>query len=388
MRIKIAATCLCLLLSFLHLSAQDDLESYITRLKQSQATGGKETAFMSAGSDFLYGQGYFEAKNYDMAAMYFKQVVNKEPENPYFNYQLAIALIRQNDKYKTQEGQKYLEKAFTLNPGLKNTYAKEPSSTRNSDNPGINNTSNSKSIKPVEKTNAANTMGLTAYIEDLKYSRSTGGAKTSMNAPGLDVLYGYEYYENGEYASAATRFTYAVSKDPTDVYANYLLGVSIAAQGKQKEAAPYLDKAFKGDAQLKALYNKEVKLAQETFQKKQAAKVVKTSPASKPVYGGALIFGNYNCTETRWNGPNTSPAYSFPPKGYFALKPDGTYRWLDNGETGRYSYDAKTGTIKWLSGYFASIAKKPSMFQVGTTVSQITVNFSDTYRWECGCNKK
>src|SRR5690349_7496673 len=117
MRIKIASTCLCLLLSFLHLSAQDDLESYITRLQQSQATGGKETAFMSAGSDFLYGQGYFEAKNYDMAAMYFKQVVNKEPENPYFNYQLAIALIRQNDKYKTQEGQKYLEKAFTLNPG-------------------------------------------------------------------------------------------------------------------------------------------------------------------------------------------------------------------------------------------------------------------------------
>ncbi|HJW15478.1 MAG TPA: tetratricopeptide repeat protein [Flavisolibacter sp.] len=385
---KIAVICFCLFLSFIHVSAQDDLDAYINRLKKSQATGGKETAFMSAGSDFLYGQGYFEAKNYDMAAMYFKQVVNKEPDNPYFNYQLAISLIRQKDRYKTEEAQAYLAKAFTLNPNLKSSFIKESSAIVSKEITGVKKDTNSKETGVAGKTESSKAEGLEAYLEELKYSRSTGGPKTTMNSPGLDVIYGNEYYENGEYASAATRFRLAVAKDPEDIYANYLLGVSLAAQGKQKEASAYLDKAYAGDVQLKSRYEKDSKLAKDTYQKKEAAKVVKTTPATKPVYGGALVFGNYNCTETRWNGPNASPAYSFPPKGYFALKPDGTYRWLDDGETGRYSYDAKTGTIKWLSGYFANIAKKPSKFQVGTTVSQITVNFSDSYKWECGCNKK
>jgi tetratricopeptide (TPR) repeat protein len=385
---KIVALCFCLLVSFIHVSAQDDLDAYINRLKKSQAAGGNETAFMSAGSDFLYGQGYFEAKNYDMAAMYFKQVVNKEPENPYFNYQLAIALIRQKDKYKTEEAQIYLAKAFTLNLNLRTTYANEPSAGTNREIAGVKKTTNQNEAQTGGQSKPGNKPGLDSYLEELKYSRLTGGPKTTMNSPGLDVMYGYEYYENGEYISAGTNFKLAVSKEPDDIYANYLLGVSLEAQGKHNEASVYLNKAFIGAPQLKSRFEKDGKLARVTYQKKEAAKIVKTTPASKPVYGGALIFGNYNCTETRWNGPNASPAYSFPPKGYFALKPDGTYRWLDDGETGRYSYDAKTGTIKWLSGYFANIAKKPSKFQVGTTVSQITVNFSDSYKWECGCNKK
>jgi tetratricopeptide (TPR) repeat protein len=388
MRMKIAAICLCLLVSFLRLSAQDDLDAYISRLKKSQANGGKETAFMSAGSDFLYGQGYFESKNYDMAAMYFKQVVNKEPENPYFNYQLAIALIRQKDKYKTEEAQSYLDKAFTLNPNLRTTYSNEPSAGTNKGIADFRKIPDHKEAQIGEQTKTKKERGLEAYLEELKYSRSSGGPQTTMNSSGLDVMYGYEYYENGEYASAGTNFKLAISKAPNDIYANYLLGVSLAAQGKQNEAYTYLNKAFSGDPELKSRYEKDGKLARDIYQKKEAAKVVKTTPASKPVYGGALIFGNYNCTETRWNGPNASPAYSFPPKGYFALKSNGTYRWLDDGETGKYTYDAKTGTIKWLSGYFAKIATRPSKFQVGTTVSQITVVFSDSYKWECGCNKK
>jgi hypothetical protein len=43
--------------------AQDELDLYVAKLKQSKASGGSETAFMSAGSDFLYGQEYFESKN-------------------------------------------------------------------------------------------------------------------------------------------------------------------------------------------------------------------------------------------------------------------------------------------------------------------------------------
>lgn len=117
-------------------------------------------------------------------------------------------------------------------------------------------------------------------------------------------------------------------------------------------------------------------------------KKIKTSSATKTVYGGKLVFGNYNCTETVWNGPNANPPYSHPQKGYFELKSDGTYRWLDNGMTGKYSYNQKTGEINWLSGYLANMNAKTSQFQPGVNVSQITVNFSADYRWECGCNKK
>ena len=355
--------------------SQDDLDNYIKRLRQSQATGGQETAFLSAGSSFLYGQDYFESKQYDMAAMYFRQALDKEPGNAYFNYQFGISLLKQNDEQKKLQAQPYLQKAFELNPNLK--------SRNEADVPSVSKES-SKKTTPSSSEKKANS--LDAYLEELKYSRSTGGKKTVMNSAGLDVVYGYEYYENGEFVSAATNFHLAVSKNPEDIYANYLLGVSLTAQGKTNEATPYLTKAFAGDTNLQTRFANDAKVTTALFKKKEAAKKPITTPATAPVYGGTLVFGNYACSETVWNGPNQSPAYRHEPKGYFQLRANGTYRWLDDGITGKYSYDSKTGVIKFSSGYFASIAKS-SKFQPGKTVAQITVHFSDSYKWECGCNK-
>lgn len=355
--------------------SQDDLNTYINRLKQSQATGGQETAFLSAGSSFLYGQEYFEAKQYDMAAMYFKQALDKEADNPYFNYQFGISLLKQNDEHKKTQAQSYLQKAFELNPNLKALNdVTQPPAIAESKNSTKKNTGENKSV------------GLEKYLEELKYSRATGGKRTVMNSPGLDVVYGYEYYANGEFTSAATNFRLAVSKNAEDIYANYLLGVSLNAQGKPGEAAPFLAKSFDGDASLKNRFTSDAKATTALFKKKEAAKKPITTPAKAPVYGGALVFGNYVCSETVWNGPNRSPAYRHEPKGYFQLKSNGTYRWLDDGITGKYTYDSKTGVIKFSSGQFASIAKT-SKFQNGKTVAQITVNFSESYKWECGCNK-
>jgi tetratricopeptide (TPR) repeat protein len=356
--------------------SQDDLDNYIKKLRQSEATGGKETAFLSAGSSFLYGQGYFESKQFDLAAMYFIQALDKEADNPYFNYQLAISLLKQNNEHKALQAQPYLQKAFELNPNLKTRYESDvPGKTDKSSKK--NTTTNVEEKKPI---------GLKGYLEELKNSRATGGKKTVMNSAGRDVLYGYEYYENGEFVSAATNFRLAVSKDEQDIYANYLLGVSLAAQGKSNEAAPYLTKAFAGDAGLKDRFANDTEITSTLFKKKEAAKKPVTTPATKPVYGGALVFGNYVCSETVWNGPNQSPAYRHEPKGYFQLRSNGTYRWLDDGAVGKYSYDSKTGAIKFLSGYLAPIAKS-SKFQPGKTVAQITVSFSESYKWECGCNK-
>ncbi|WP_121356061.1 tetratricopeptide repeat protein [Flavisolibacter nicotianae] len=109
--------------------AQDELDKYVTRLRISQAVGGVETASMSAGSFFLYGQGQFDNKNYPAAAHFFKDVLHKDPANAYANYQLAICLIRQNTPVNSKNVQDYLAKAFAAYPSLKERFARETSST-------------------------------------------------------------------------------------------------------------------------------------------------------------------------------------------------------------------------------------------------------------------
>jgi hypothetical protein len=52
-----------------------DLDRYVERLRLSYASGGKETAFLSAG--FLYGQDYFAAGNYFSASGYFMDVLKR-----------------------------------------------------------------------------------------------------------------------------------------------------------------------------------------------------------------------------------------------------------------------------------------------------------------------
>jgi tetratricopeptide (TPR) repeat protein len=374
MILKSVKICLGLLCLVFTAKAQDPLDQYIDRLRRSEASGGSETSFLSVGSTFLYGQGYFDKKEYDLAAMYFKQAWEKDSTNAFVNYQIAASLLKQNNKYKAEEAKTYMQKAIELNSGLAARFASDfPSQAQ---------------AKPAKAEGQAKAAGLNKYIEELKYSQATGGSKTAMLSPGLDVMYGYEYYQKGEYEFAAMRFRQAVTKDPEDVYANYLLGVSLTAQGEKAAAKLYLDKAFAGDATLEKKFAGDAATATAQFNKQKAAKEPTPASSTKPVVGGKLAYGNYNCTETIWNGPNTSPAYRYERKGYFELKSDGTYRWLDNGTTGKYSYDEKTGTIKWISGYLANMKAKASQFQPGVNVAQITVNFSNSYRWECGCNKK
>lgn len=355
---------------------KDDLDKYVERLRSSKASGGSETAYLSAGSDFLYAQDYFEAKNYYFAANSYRDVVNKEKDNPYANYLLAISLIRQNDKYKTIQAQEYLQKAFNLKPTLKERYnidvpAKE--------NPTLNN---------VVQTTINNAEGLEGYIDKLKYSRTTGGAATSMGTAGLEALYGVDYYENGKYRSAELSFDLSLAKDPENIYVNYLKAVCMVALGRKTEAQPYFTKALAGDPTLKNRYNKDIASAITKENKSEESKNIKSTAVAKVVNGGQLIYGDYTCTQTVWNGPGRSPAYRFPYKGYFALKADGTYRWLDNGGSGKYKYDPDTGNITWLSGEFKNSAAKSSKYQISGQTAQITVNYSDSYRWECSCKKK
>ena len=98
--------------------------------------------------------------------------------------------------------------------------------------------------------------------------------------------------------------------------------------------------------------------------------------------GGALDFGDYVCTEQQ--GRTTKQ------KGYFKLNSNGTYRYLDGGTTGRYKYNAETGEITWLSGYFTDGNRTTAKFTPGKNVSQIDIAFqtaSGDLNWSCGHNK-
>ncbi len=266
-----------IIFSFSLVSAQtDSLDNYIQRLRNSLATGGSETAYLSIGSDFLYAQDYFEAGEYSSAFYQFKSILRKDKDHPYANYQLAASLLKQNDAEKTKLAQMYLDNAFKLLPELKERYQKDfPTKT-----------THTNTNKPTIKT------------------------KTTT------------------------------SKTPKE---------------KETPKTPVVNK-----------------------------------PTTKPTqseYGGELVYGNYTCHVTVWRGPNMSPAYRYDYKGYFALKKDGTYRWLDDGATGKFTYDKTTGKLNWVSGYFKGNQPKKTEYQVGKKMAQITITFSDNLRWECGCEK-
>ncbi|HEX2606976.1 MAG TPA: hypothetical protein VHK91_06335 [Flavisolibacter sp.] len=351
---------------------QDELDQYITRMKKLKESGGSETAFMSAGSDFLYGQDYYDGRKYDMAANYFMEACRKDSLNAFYNYQVAASLYKQNDSHKAQQAQIYLARALQLNPGLRSRASRELAAAL----------SGRKQAPATDQKK-----GLRAYIEELKYAQATGGEKAAMNTAGRDVLYGYEYYVLGGYGSAALHFRQAVAKAPNDPYANYLLGISLIAQGG-KEGESYLEKAYRGDPSLKAQAASDRAAALVLYRKKEEEKKPKPVMANKNSYGGPLAYGSYVCTETVWNGSGAATPYSYVNKGSFELKPNGTYRWLDNGATGKYQYDVKSGKITWLTGHLAGQKLKASLFQPGQKVAQLTLQFSDSYRWECGCHKK
>ncbi|UKJ07828.1 tetratricopeptide repeat protein [Solitalea lacus] len=365
--------------------AQDDLTKYVNRLKKSQTVRGEETAFMTAGSSFMYGWENYELKKYEEASWKFEDAMNKQSDNAFATYMYAISLIKQNDTYKTQKAQAFLQKAFNLNPSLKDCYNKEFPAT---------------APKPADTLSPKNDSkdGLDAYIERMKYSKATGGEETRFLTPGNNIIGGIEYFEGGNYHSAQTQFELAVNADGQTGFSNYLLAISMIAQGKTNEAKPYLNKAFSLNPHLKNRYGTDADIAQKKHvayrakRDKETFGNIKPFTKTKETGGGVLIFGKYACTQTVYNGNYNAqagaPTFSNIYKGNFELKADGTYRWLDNGETGRYNYNKQTGEIKWLSGYFATLKPQSSIFQPASTGSQITVNFSNSYRWECGCNKK
>jgi hypothetical protein len=112
-----------------------------------------------------------------------------------------------------------------------------------------------------------------------------------------------------------------------------------------------------------------------------------SNPNCKPKSPPPL--GRYTCDVTRWDVADKRVKFDY--KGYFELLAGGRYRWLDDGGTGTYAYDAKTHAVSWRTG--------PLRAQGGTAVygldgktPEITITFATDYtrrtgnepvRWQC-----
>ncbi len=240
---------------------------------------------------------------------------------------------------------------------------------------------------------------LDRYVERLKMDKKGPLKETGFLTAGSDFLYGQEYFEAKNYFSAVGYFRDAVRKQEDNAFANYQLAISLIKQkdaDKAKEAQEYLNTAFRLNADLKERYTRDVLptdhivITPTTKKTDIPSNKTKNEEAIITIntnFDNALVYGEYKCSQSIWNGPNKSPAYSFKDKGYFTLRANGTYKWLDNGETGKYKYDAKKGTIEWLSGYLASAAPKSTQYKINKETTQMTINFTDSYRWECSCKK-
>lgn len=243
---------------------------------------------------------------------------------------------------------------------------------------------------------------ISEYYEHLKQSKQKGDAETAFMSVGSDMLYGLEYFEAGQFDYASWRFRDILKKEPENAYANFLYGVSIANLGKVEESKPYLQKAVKAMPSLNDLAQLHMAKLIEKKQPlvedvpvnqpavKQNVKVAAKATTPKKAAGGTLVYGSYACDYMQYQGSTIgsfAPAYKSVYKGYFVLKANGTYRWLDNGGTGKYSYNSKTGKITWLSGHLKSLQPKLTTFTDGQKVASISIKMTDSYTWNCGCNK-
>jgi hypothetical protein len=237
---------------------------------------------------------------------------------------------------------------------------------------------------------------LSRYISHIKKAYENRSAETSIGTIGYEMAYGIESFEAKAYDYASWNFETALRMNSSHGYARYLLGLCQLAMGKETAGKESLNKAIALIPALKSRLDSDM----ASYTKKPAPKTVekpadKKDPATvknaeKPAVekvGGPLVFGNYNCHYQQYQGAGAIVAYKSIPQGYFRLNANGTYRWLDNGETGKYKYDAKTGKITWLSGYFAKSQPVSTVYKPGEKVASIKVEMRKNYTWGCGCNK-
>ncbi|KUG07661.1 hypothetical protein ASU33_15155 [Solirubrum puertoriconensis] len=206
-------------------------------------------------------------------------------------------------------------------------------------------------------------------------------SRTSPNHAEAQLLLGQCYTELGRYAEARTALTKATELDVSlKTRADEYLAL---ADTREKSASGARSKAEAEAAAVRARAAAALKARAE------ADAVAKNAAFSAPVASAPLVYGVYTCSFDNWDA--ASQRFTSIPKGAFELNANGTYRYLDGSASGRYTYNAQTRQLNWITGYFAEAGKPKTTFAPGDKVSQLNIEFNSdkgTQRWSCGCNSK
>ncbi|GLC27543.1 hypothetical protein [Roseisolibacter agri] len=276
---------------------------------------------------------------------------------------------------------------------------------------------------------AVATLPAAARAQDLGGCDPDGPTPPMLSAANL-VFYGCGYLfksSPSQPALAQSYFERAALLEPRSAVAHFLLGASLAGQGRADSARAVVTRALKLDPEvgrrLGARFAERPELRERMEALFRPAPATPTAPAAAPVpaaapaappvrpaaapvapaapaapapapaapatpatpaWGGALVLGSYACTYDYWSGAGAYRRMVSDPKGSLTLRADGTYRRLDNGGTGRYAYEAATGEIRWLTGPMAAMKPERTRFRRNQRTAQIDIRLSGVYEWSCG----
>ena len=196
----------------------------------AMASGVLGQGIGTAGYEMKYGDEYFAARDYNLAALRYSQATQLDPTNAQAFFLLAKANLLLK---KTNDAQAALAKAYALDPTLK---------TREGEL-AIPAAAGGASVGAVAGASPAPAWTGLTVPPDAK--NSIGSAEREMN-------YGKGYLAAGDYDLAAMRLRQAVALNPDLAEAQFWLAGALRGEGKTAEAAAPLAKALALDPSLKA----------------------------------------------------------------------------------------------------------------------------------------
>ncbi|WP_165699471.1 tetratricopeptide repeat protein [Hymenobacter jejuensis] len=223
-----------------------------------------------------------------------------------------------------------------------------------------------------------------------------------------ELRYGNEYLANKNYTYASWRYETVVLQWPAVAEGHLRLGQCYVQLGKAEKARTELAKAVELNpayrdeangylAQLDAAVAASAPAAPASpgavnpAPAAAPAPAVRASPATPAptgrTVGGPLLLGVYACDAGHWDV--SERRMKSDPKGALTLGANGQYQYM--GQAGKYSYNAATGGLTFLSGYFTKGSPTTAKFSPGERVAQVDITFQTSngkLEWSCGCNHK
>jgi tetratricopeptide (TPR) repeat protein len=250
----------------------------------------------TAGYEMKYGDEYMAARQYDLAAMRFRQAVQLDPENAEAQFRLAQAYLKLG---RTQEASAALNRAYALDPSLKARAGELPTPVGAAPAPAA---APAPGPAPAPATAAAWT-GL-----------DVGNTPPPpIGTSARETYYGKQYLAQGDYDLAAQRLRQAVGLDAGDAEAQFWLAGAYRGLGDTARAQQALAKAEQLDPSLKA---REAELARFKPKPKPATPAPAPAPARQSTASNSCddLYATCYASATRCSfynpNPNSSGVYT------------------------------------------------------------------------------